>query len=82
MEMTYPLRSRKIPPFEILNQMLNCGVAPRIGEWEPFTITKEEYDELVADLQANPQDRYAILESSPAVKTINDWNNHLENLGY
>ncbi|MEO5367076.1 MAG: hypothetical protein H7831_12170 [Magnetococcus sp. WYHC-3] len=81
-EMTYPLRHRTIPPFAILNQMLETGVAPRTGEWEPFAISQPEYDELVSDLLADPSERFKMLEPGSNVKTPDDWFAYLESVGY
>ena len=81
-EMTYPLRNRKIPPLEILNQILLRGIVPRVGEWEPFTITEQEYEELVQSLQSKESDRYLTLKPDPLVKTPEDWYSYLETLGY
>ena len=82
LEMTYPLRHRTIPPFDILKQMLQKGVAPRTGEWDPFTISREEYDELVSSLLACEQERFKLIEPDPLVKTPEDWHQFLETLGY
>lgn len=36
-----------IPKFNILNKLFLQGDYPRAGEWEPFKIKLEEYEELV-----------------------------------
>jgi len=36
-----------IPQINILNRMFLEGLSPRAGEWEPFEINQEEYEELV-----------------------------------
>ena len=36
-----------IPKINILNRMFLEGLSPRAGEWEPFEINQEEYEELV-----------------------------------
>lgn len=43
-----------IPEFEILNKLLLKGYYPRSGEWEPFSLTPDEYDELVDYLISLP----------------------------
>jgi hypothetical protein len=43
-----------IPTINILNNILLQGDYPRTGEWEPFEITQEEYDDLVKGLCSLP----------------------------
>jgi len=81
-QMHYILYNKIIPPFGILNLLLQTGEAGRIGEWKPFTISTDEYDELVAELLANPKDRFQKLEPPETVKTIGDWDQWLHVIGY
>lgn len=46
-----------IPELKELNKIFLNGFWPRSGEWTPFEITKEEYDELVEYLLAIPLNR-------------------------
>ncbi len=46
-----------IPKLNILNKMFIEGDCPRAGEWEPFEITQEEYEELVKHLCSLPISR-------------------------
>lgn len=43
-----------IPPLKTLNKMFLEGSFPCAGEWEPFEITDEEYDDLVQYLISLP----------------------------
>jgi hypothetical protein len=46
------------PPFNIVNQVFsrggNTGGMSPGATWQPFTISREEYDELIADLEKTP----------------------------
>ncbi|SFC97151.1 hypothetical protein [Clostridium uliginosum] len=46
-----------IPNLNILNKMFLQGLYPRTGEWEPFEIIQEEYEELVKYLCSLPMPR-------------------------
>lgn len=48
---------RIIPPYNILNNMFSEGYYPRVAEWDPFTITYGEYDELVGKLLSRSSDK-------------------------
>ncbi|WP_135554645.1 hypothetical protein [Paenibacillus cymbidii] len=43
-----------IPPLSVLNRMFLKGFYPRTGEWEPFDISQEEYNELIKELVSLP----------------------------
>lgn len=43
-----------IPKINILNELFLKGYYPRAGEWEPFEIRQEEYEELVNYLCSLP----------------------------
>lgn len=43
-----------IPKLNILNMLFMLGNYPRAGEWEPFEIMQEEYEELVEYLRSLP----------------------------
>lgn len=54
-----------IPEFNTLNRLLLQGMYPRAGEWEPFEITLEEYEELVKHLCSLPLSRpYRIFQNT------------------
>lgn len=46
-----------IPSIYTLNQMFLKGAYPRAGEWEPFQIDEEEYEDLVKYLTSIPSPR-------------------------
>lgn len=43
-----------IPKLDILNKMFLKGTSSRAGEWEPFKIEQQEYEELVKYLCSLP----------------------------
>lgn len=54
-----------IPKLNTLNKMFLKGDYPRAGEWEPFEITQEEYEELVKHLCSLPLPRpYRTLDNT------------------
>ncbi|MEH7356937.1 hypothetical protein V7150_25860 [Neobacillus drentensis] len=54
-----------IPPLKTLNRMFLEGHYPRFGEWEPFEINEEEYEELVKHLTSIPLARpYRTIENT------------------
>lgn len=54
-----------IPKIDILNKMLLKGMSSRSGEWEPFEIEQQEYEELVKYLCSLPIPRpYRINDNS------------------
>ena len=46
-----------IPKLNILNEMFLQGSYPRAGEWQPFEIIQEEYEELIKCLCSLPLSR-------------------------
>ncbi|PAE35449.1 hypothetical protein [Bacillus sp. 7884-1] len=46
-----------IPSLKTLNGIFLAGAFPCAGEWEPFEITVEEYDDLVQYLTSLPSHR-------------------------
>ena len=46
-----------IPPIQVLNNILLSGCYPRSGEWTPFQLTMQEYNELVQYLISLPLPR-------------------------
>jgi hypothetical protein len=73
---------KNIPPLKILNEALSAGYSPREAEWEPFTIDRPEYDELVKDLLSKPTERYKQVAPPEEIKTFEQWANWLESIGY
>lgn len=74
----YLLQSRIVPPRHILNEVLGTGeVALGMSggcRWEPFTLTPEEYDELVIALAEGDDARRATFVAPPAwVRTFDEW---------
>lgn len=55
-----------IPPIQVLNKLLLSGSYPRSGEWTPFQLIMQEYDELVQFLISIPLPR-------PYRKSDNSW---------
>lgn len=43
-----------IPKLDVLNKMFLKGDYPRAGEWQPFEVNQEEYEELVRYLCSLP----------------------------
>lgn len=68
-----------IPPYKILNDLLNSGIsdAGMSGgcEWEPFTITNEEYQELIEEFDLLPGTPDPSIPIPDHVKTRIDWMN-------
>lgn len=74
----YLLQSRIVPPLRILNEVLATGEV-EMGmsggcRWEPFALTPDEYDELVAALSEGDDTRRATFVEPPDwVRTFEEW---------
>lgn len=60
----YPDFDKVIPKIDILNKMLLKGMSSRSGEWEPFEIEQQEYEELVKYLCSLPIPRPYIINDN------------------
>ncbi|MCQ3930460.1 MAG: hypothetical protein DPW16_08355 [Chloroflexi bacterium] len=91
LDVIYLMHRGIIPPFHILNQVLqgggyNGGMGPGTS-WRPFTITEAEYEELVEALlkldaaEAKKQHPYIDSEKVIVDETLHQYTTFLEWLG-
>jgi hypothetical protein len=68
---------KDIPPRSVMNDVFRTGHRDNgfNGDvyWEPFELGPEEYEELVAELLADKEKGYTILETPAWVETELDW---------
>ena len=74
----YLLVARVVPPWHVVNDLLRSGGgdAGMSGActWEPFEITRSEWEDLARDLEAlPPKRRCKVLEPPDWVQTVEDW---------
>jgi hypothetical protein len=73
----YFLTGKDIPPRSVMNDVFrsghrSCGFDGDVY-WEPFELSAEEYEGLVAELLADKEMGYQILETPDWVETELDW---------
>ena len=62
-----------IPPLAILNCALLAGGTGREADWDAFSISPEDYAELVSELAGEPPLGYRVDVSPPEVVTHDQW---------
>jgi hypothetical protein len=73
----YLVQSSLIPPLAVLNAVFTAGVADAGMSggcrWQPFEISKDEYDELIRAFRADTKGNFEAADAPEWVKTPSDW---------